>query len=115
MYAVGLTVKESTCRKSVYTHQLNDERLMSMRFELTSECAAVKLVVAYAPTEANPNADLKEVFWKELGHLVKQIPSKELLFALIDANARSGKRMEKCDDGKVLGAYGRDELNNNDK
>ena len=58
---------------------------MSMRFELTGECAAVNLVVAYAPTEANPNAVLKEVFWKKLGHLVKQISTKELLFVLIDA------------------------------
>ena len=107
---VGLAVKESIYRKSVYTHQLIDERLMSMRVELTGECAAVNLVVAYAPTEAKPNAELKEVFGKKLGHLVKQIPTKELLFVLIDANARTGKRMEGCDDGSVLGAYGRDEL-----
>ena len=36
-----------------------------------------------------------------------------MLFVLKDANARTGKRMEECDDGTVLGAYGRDELNNN--
>ena len=90
---------------------------MCMRFELTGECAAVTLAVAYAPTEANPNAELIEVqvFWKTLGHLVKQIPTKELLLVLIDANARTGKRIEGCDDGRVLGAYGRDELNNNGK
>ena len=41
LYGVGLLVKESICRKSVYTHQLIDGRLMSMRFELTGECAAV--------------------------------------------------------------------------
>ena len=60
---------------------------MCMRFELTGECAAVTLAVAYAPTEANPNAELIEVqvFWKTLGHLVKQIPTKELVFVLIDA------------------------------
>ena len=28
---------------------------------------------------------------------------------------RSGKRTNGCSDGRVLGAYGRDELNNNDK
>ena len=88
---------------------------MSMRFELTGECAAVNLVVAYAPTEANPNAEVEEVFWKKLRHLVKQIPTKDLLFALTDASARTGKRMDGCDDGGVLGAYGRDELNNNGK
>ena len=115
LYGVGLAVKESICRKSVYTHQLIDERLMSMRFELTGECARVNLVVAYAPTEANPNVELKKVFWKKLGHLVKQIPTQELLFVLIDANARTGKRTEGCDDGRVLGAYGLDDLNNNGK
>ena len=80
LYGVGLAVKESICRKSVHTHQLIDERLVSMRFELTGECAAVNLVISYAPTEANPNAELKEVFWKTLGHLVKQIQMKEFLF-----------------------------------
>ena len=35
------------------------------------------------------------------------------MFGLVDANARTGKRMDGCGDGRVLGAYGRDELNNN--
>ena len=65
LYGVGLAVKETICRKSVYTHQLIDERLMSMRFELTGESTAVNLVVAYAPTEANLNTQLKEDFWKK--------------------------------------------------
>ena len=40
--------------------------------------------------------------WKKLGHLVQQIPTKEFLFVLIDASARTGKRMEGCDDGRIL-------------
>ena len=32
LYRVGLAVKQSICRKSVYTHQLIDQRVMSMRF-----------------------------------------------------------------------------------
>ena len=115
LYGVGLAVKETICRKSVYTHQLIDERLMSMRFELTGESVAVNLVVAYAPTEASLNTQLKEDFWKRLGHMVEQIPTKECLFVLVDANARTGKRMDGCGDGRVLGAYGRDELNSNGK
>ena len=47
--------------------------------------------------------------------MVKQVPKTESLFVLIDANARIEKRMEVCDDGRVLGAYERDELNNNGK
>ena len=40
---------------------------MSMRLEFTGERAAVNLVVAYAPTETNPNTELKEVFAKSWG------------------------------------------------
>ena len=90
------------------------ERLTSMLFELTGECAPDNLVVADAPTEANLNAELK-VFWKKSRQLVRQIPTKELLFVLINANARTGKRMEGCDNDRALGAYGRDGLNNNMK
>lgn len=41
-------------------HQLVDERLMSMRFELAGECAAVNLVAVYVPTETNLNTELKK-------------------------------------------------------
>ena len=75
---------------------MTDERLMSMPFEFTGECAAANLVVAYTPTETNPNPELKEVFQKKWGHLVKQIPTKELPFVQIDENARTGKRTEGC-------------------
>ena len=47
--------------------------------------------------------------------MVEQIPTKECLSVLVDANVRTGKRMDGCGDGRVLGAYGRDELNNNGK
>ena len=59
LHGVGLAIRETICRKSVYTQRLIDERLMSMRFELTSESVTINLVVAYAPTEANPNTQLK--------------------------------------------------------
>ena len=63
LYGVGLAVRETICRKSVYTQQLIDERLMSIRFELIGESVAINLVVAYAPTEASPNPQLKEDFF----------------------------------------------------
>ena len=52
---VGSGVRETICRKSVDVHQLVDERLMSMRFELTGESVAINLDVAYAPTETKLN------------------------------------------------------------
>ena len=78
LYGVGLAVKESTSRKSFYIYQLIDERLMPMRFGLTGECAALNLVIAYeyAPTETNPNTELKEVSCNKLGYLVKQNPTR---------------------------------------
>ena len=41
--------------------------------------------------------------------MVEQISTKECLFVLVDVNVRTGKRMGGCGDGRVLGAYGRDE------
>ena len=39
----------------------------------------------------------------------------ERLFVLVDASARTGKRIEGRGDGRVLGAYGRDEFDGNGK
>ena len=58
----------------------------------------------------------KNAFWTVLERVVKEIPEHEQLFVLMDANARTGRRgggkleSEEC---KVLGAYGRDNLNDN--
>ena len=45
------------------------------------------------------------------------MPAREHVFVLTDANARTGKRRERGGetDSKVLGAYGRDVLNENGK
>ena len=45
--------------------------------------------------------------------MVEHIPTKECLFVLVDANVRTGNRMDGYRDGRVLGAYGRDDLHNN--
>ena len=90
----------------MYTHHVIDERLMSARFELAGKCGAVHFVVAYAPTACTKDAELKRIFWRELEDFVDQIPTKECLFVLMDANARTGQRMERCgdDESRVLGA-----------
>ena len=58
----------------------------------------------------DPDAQLKEEYCKKLGGMVEQIPTKECLFVLTDANARTGKRMEGCDDGRCTD---KKELNDN--
>ena len=52
-----------------------------------------------------------------LNSTVKPVPAREHVFILTDANARTGKRGQGGGetDSKVLGAYGRDVLNENGK
>ena len=91
-----MAIRETIFRKSVHTHQLIDERLMSMRFELTGESVAINLVVAYAPTEAKPNTQLKEEYWKKLGHTVVTDSNEGM-------SVRTGgrKRADRKEDGRV--------------
>ena len=73
------------------------------------------IVVGYAPTDTQ-SVGKKNDFWTALERVVKEVPEHEQLFVLMDANARTGRRgggklgSEEC---KVLGAYGRDTLNDN--
>ena len=71
--------------------------------------------VAYAPTEIH-DASKKHAFWTTLDRAVKDVSRHEQLFVLMDANARTGRREKGgvgSKDNKILGAYGRDILNDN--
>ena len=56
-----------------------------------------------------------QAFWNRLDSLVQRIPAKECVYVLINANARTGRRVEgeSLQDEEVLGTYGRDELHDN--
>ena len=59
----------------------------------------------YAPTET-ADVSRKNSFWASLDSAVKDVPTHEQLFVLIDANARTGKRGEGgvgSKDNEVLG------------
>ena len=45
-HGVGLAVKESICSNSTYTTEYVDERLMSMRFEISGQSGAVNFISA---------------------------------------------------------------------
>ena len=66
---MGLAVKESICSNSTYTTEYADERLMTMRFEISGQSGAVNSVSAYAPTEVSKD-ETKQVFWDRLDNLV---------------------------------------------
>ena len=55
----------------------------------------------------------KDYYSSSLDEVVKGVPSRDHLLVLMDANARTGIRGIGWTDSKVLGAYGRDELNDN--
>ena len=91
------------------------DRLLKVTLELRGRAKAVTFVVAYAPTEPQ-NANNKHAFWTSVDRVLEEVPKHEQLFVLMDANARTGRR-EKIQvgskDSKILGAYGRDTLNDN--
>ena len=71
--------------------------------------------MGYDPTETQ-NAIKKHAFWTSLDRVVEEVPKHEELFVLMDANARTGRREKGqvgSKDRKILGAYGRDTLNDN--
>ena len=104
------------CKTSKFTREDVNGRLMSMRFEMLGQHQAVNFVVGYAPIEPS-DSEKKRAFWHRLDSMVQPIPKKECLFVLMYANARIGENIEgeRTEDDGVLGAYGRDELNDNGK
>ena len=69
-------------------------------------------IVGYAPT-LDKSTSKKDYFWSPLDEVDKGVPGRDHLLVLMDANARTGMRGIGWTDSKVLGAYGRDELNDN--
>ena len=111
---VGLAVRTSITRAARPPEFISD-CLLKVTLELRGRAKAVKFVVAYAPTETQ-NANKKHAFWTSLDRVVEEVPKDEQLFVLMDANARTGRREKGqvgSKDDKILGAYGRDTLNDN--
>ena len=111
---VGLAVRTSITRAARPPEFISD-RLLKVTLELCGRAKAVTFFVAYAPTETH-DASNKHVFWTTLDRAVKKAPRHKQLFVLMDANARTGRREKGglgSKDNKILGAYGRDTLNDN--
>ena len=116
---VGLAVITSITRAARPPEFISD-RLLKVTLELRGQAKDVQakdvtFVVAYAPTETQ-NANNKHAFWTSLGRVVEEVRKHEQLFVLMDANARTGRREKGqvgSKDSNILGAYGRDTLNDN--
>ena len=117
---VGLALRTSITRVVRPPEFISDRRrLLKVTLVLRGPAKAVAFFVAYAPTETqNAIIVIKQAFWTTLDRAVEEAPHYEQLFVLIDANARMGRREKGqvgSKDSKILGAYGRDTLNDNEE
>ncbi|CAB1113389.1 unnamed protein product [Ectocarpus sp. CCAP 1310/34] len=92
-------------------------RLMKVRLTIGRTCG-VTFVVGYAPaktvrTTAGGDLNAKDSFWTALDAALREFQSRDHLVVLMGANARTGRRRDGCCDAKIMGAYGRDIMNNN--
>ena len=85
---------------------------MKVRIQLKGKSNGVPFIVGYAPT-LDKSTSKKDYFWSSLDEVVKGVPSRDHVLVRMNANARTGMRGIGWTDSKVLGAYGRDELNDN--
>ena len=115
-HGVGLAIKEiiKKAGENGIAIECISARLLKARIPIKSNF--VTFGVAYAPTEEAPEGQ-KAKYMAALNWTVASVPAREYVFVLTDANARTGKRGEGGGeaDSKVLGAYGRDKLNENGK
>ncbi|CAB1110585.1 unnamed protein product [Ectocarpus sp. CCAP 1310/34] len=120
VHGVGIAIKEAmweSVGEEGRTVECISPRLMKVRLQIGRTCG-VTFVVGYAPTEtvrttAGGDVNAKDSFWTALDAAIREVHSRDHLVVLMDANARTGRRRGGCCDAKVLGAYGRDIMNNN--
>ena len=117
-HGVGLAIDENIVKKAGkggVTIECIRARLLKARISIKSIFVTL-FVVAYAPTEEAQDGQ-KAKYMAALNCTVASVLAREYVFVLTDANARTGKRGEGGGetDSKVLGAYGRDKLNENVK
>ena len=114
-HGVDLAVRESIVAgidKGDVAVECISARLMKVRIQLKGKSNGVSLVVGYVPTLDKSTSE-NDYFWSSLDEVVKGVPSRDHLIVLMHPNARKGLRGIGCTDSKVLGAFGRDELNDN--
>ena len=109
---VGLAMRTSITRAARLPEFISD-RLLNAKLKLRGPASTVTFFVAYAPTETQ-NASNKHAYRTTLNRAVEGVPRYEQLFVLMDANAHTGRREGGgvgSKDNEILGAYGRDTLN----
>ena len=114
---MGLAIEEEIVKKAGedgIAIECISARLLKAQISIKSNF--VTFVVVYAPPEEAPEGQ-KAKYMAALNCTVASVPAREYVFVLADAIARIRKRGGGGGetDSKVLGAYGRDKLNENGK
>ena len=114
-HAVGLTVRESFAAgmdKPDVAVECISARLMKVRIQREEKSNGVSFFVGYAPT-LDKSTSKTDYHCSSPDEVVKGGPSRDHLFVFMDSNTCTRMRMIEWTDSKVLGAYRREELNDN--
>ena len=116
-HGVGLAIKEEIVKKAGEDGlAIECISTLHLKVRISIKSNFVTFVVAYAPTKEASEGQ-KTKYMAALSCTVASVPAREYVFAFTDANTRTEKRGEGGGetDSKVLGAYGRDKLNESGK
>ena len=95
----------SKAKKSVLCFEPKSERLMKIRRD--TRWLKTSIVIAYAPTE-DAEEEEKDIFYGDLGEMVRSIPLHDILMVIGDMNAKVGRETD-----IFSGAIGRESLHEN--
>ena len=92
-HGVGLAIKEIVKKAGEDGIAIECISARFLKARISVKLNFVTFVVAYAPTEAAPEGQ-KAKYMAALNCTVASVPTRECVFVLTDANARTGKRAE---------------------
>ena len=78
-----------------------------MKIRLDTRWLKTSIVIAYAPTE-DAEEEEKDIFYEDLGEMVRSIPLHDVLMVIGDMNAKVGRETD-----IFSGAIGRESLHEN--
>ena len=112
---VRFAVRKSMSRAETRSSEFISGMLLKVMREKCGPAQLVTFVVGYEPIDTQYVGKM-HAFWTVLDRAVKKVPEHKQLFVLMGENARTGRRRSGklgSEEFKVLGAYGRDTLNDN--
>jgi exonuclease III len=109
-HGVGIAIRSSIAQTNDIYIRHSSPRALYLVLKVKGKESLVHLITAHAPTEVAKEED-KDAFYKELDQILEDVNTKERVFIMIDANARTGVQSDT--NAKVVGNFGRDELNKN--